>query len=142
VGLLVAGYDSSGPHLYNTCPSGNFNEYRAYGIGSRSQSARTYLEKHLEEFGDADMDALITHALTALSGCTDADTKLTAENCTLGVVGKGHAFRVVEGADILPFLEVVEEEGAGAGEDAGGAAAGEEAVAGAGGDDGGDVAMG
>ena len=27
VGLLVAGYDTNGPHLFETCPSGNYYEY-------------------------------------------------------------------------------------------------------------------
>lgn len=27
VGLLVAGVDKDGPHLYETCPSGNYYEY-------------------------------------------------------------------------------------------------------------------
>jgi hypothetical protein len=37
VGLLVSGHDTKGPHLYNTCPSGNFYEYKAHAIGARSQ---------------------------------------------------------------------------------------------------------
>jgi 20S proteasome subunit alpha 6 len=37
VGLLVGGYDRTGPHLYNTCPSGNYYEYKAMAIGARSQ---------------------------------------------------------------------------------------------------------
>lgn len=37
VGLLVAGYDKTGPHLYNTCPSANYYEYKAMAIGARSQ---------------------------------------------------------------------------------------------------------
>jgi 20S proteasome alpha/beta subunit len=37
VGLLVAGHDARGPHLYNTCPSGNYWEYKAMAIGARSQ---------------------------------------------------------------------------------------------------------
>jgi 20S proteasome subunit alpha 6 len=37
VGLLVAGHDAKGPHLYNTCPSGNYYEYKAHAIGARSQ---------------------------------------------------------------------------------------------------------
>jgi len=52
VGLLVAGYDKIGPHLYQTMPSGNFLEYKAMAIGARAQSARTYLEKHFEEFAE------------------------------------------------------------------------------------------
>lgn len=37
VGLLVGGYDKTGPHLFNTDPSGNFFEYKAMAIGARSQ---------------------------------------------------------------------------------------------------------
>ncbi len=37
VGLLVAGYDATGPHLFNTCPSGNYYEYKAMAIGARAQ---------------------------------------------------------------------------------------------------------
>jgi 20S proteasome subunit alpha 6 len=37
VGLLVAGADARGPHLYSTCPSGNYWECKAMAIGARSQ---------------------------------------------------------------------------------------------------------
>lgn len=50
VGMLVAAHDQTGPHLFQTCPSGNYFEYVAMAIGARSQSAKTYLEKHFEEF--------------------------------------------------------------------------------------------
>ena len=40
MGLLVAGIDQDG-------------QYFAYSIGARSQSARTYLEDHLDQFNDA-----------------------------------------------------------------------------------------
>lgn len=36
VGLLVAGYDQTGPHIFQTCPSGNFWEYHAFAIGARA----------------------------------------------------------------------------------------------------------
>nr|AFK49441.1 unknown [Lotus japonicus] len=42
VGLLVGGLDESGAHLYYNCPSGNYFEYQAFAIGSRSQAAKTY----------------------------------------------------------------------------------------------------
>lgn len=50
VGMLVAAYDQTGAHLFQTCPSGNYYEYMAMAIGARSQSAKTYLEKHFDEF--------------------------------------------------------------------------------------------
>jgi len=52
VGFLVIGQDESGPHLYEFSPSGNSYEYYAMSIGARSQSAKTYLEKHYESFAD------------------------------------------------------------------------------------------
>lgn len=53
VGLLVIGYDKTGPHVYETSPSGNYFEYKAQAMGKQSQSARTYLEKHFETFDGA-----------------------------------------------------------------------------------------
>lgn len=66
VGLLVAGYDESGPHLYNTDPSGNYFEYYAMAIGARSQAAKTYLERKFEGFKEASLDELVKHALFAV----------------------------------------------------------------------------
>jgi 20S proteasome subunit alpha 6 len=42
-------------HLYQTCPSGNYYEYKGIAIGARSQSARTYLEKHFESFPNCEL---------------------------------------------------------------------------------------
>jgi 20S proteasome subunit alpha 6 len=51
VGLLVAGFDpQTGPHLFQTEPSGVYFEYKAQAIGARSQSAKTYLEKAYPSF--------------------------------------------------------------------------------------------
>lgn len=55
-----------GPHIYQTCPSANYFDCKAMAIGSRSQSARTYLEKHLNEFLSCDLDELVKHGLRAL----------------------------------------------------------------------------
>merc|ERR1712086_48875 len=59
VGLLIIGCDETGPKLYNTEPSGVFNEYFAMAIGSRSQAARTYLERTYESYPDATVDDLV-----------------------------------------------------------------------------------
>jgi 20S proteasome subunit alpha 6 len=52
VGFLVIGEDQTGPHLYEFSPTGTSYEYYAMSIGARSQSAKTYLEKHYESFMD------------------------------------------------------------------------------------------
>lgn len=48
-------------------------------VGSRSQSARTYLEKHLEEFADCETDELIKHGLRALRDTLPNEVELTTK---------------------------------------------------------------
>ncbi|POI22693.1 hypothetical protein CIB84_013559 [Bambusicola thoracicus] len=43
-----------GPHIFQTCPSANYFDCKAMSIGARSQSARTYLERHMTEFTDCE----------------------------------------------------------------------------------------
>ena len=106
VGLLVAGVDATGPHLFEFQPSGVTQEMAACGIGARSQMARTYLERHLEEFEASDREALIRHALRALKESLSQDKELTVDNTSLG--GGGGAkerFRLYEGQEIQGWLE-------------------------------------
>jgi 20S proteasome subunit alpha 6 len=114
VGLLVAGYDQTGAHLYETCPSGNYFDYRAQAIGGRFQSAKTYLERRLASFEGSSLDELIRHSLFALretlaSGAPgtekDAETKLTPQNVSIAVLGEGTPFALLEGAALQPYLD-------------------------------------
>ena len=66
VGVLIAGIDETGTHLYETCPSANFFEYKAMAIGAKCQSAKTYLERNFETFDTLGRSELITHGLRAL----------------------------------------------------------------------------
>jgi len=110
VGLLVAGVDShrKSCHLYQTCPSGNLYEFYASAIGARSQSARTYLEKHYESFPEASKDELIVHALQALVGCVSGDDELTKENGSIAIVGKDQKYTLIEGDELQPYLDKLE----------------------------------
>jgi len=113
VGLLVAAYDATGPHLYETCPSGNLNEYAAIAIGARSQSAKTYLEKHFESFPDLALDDLIKHALKALAGCVAGDNALDAASASLAVVGladdgKTVVSKLIEDDAVQPYLDAID----------------------------------
>lgn len=76
-------------------------------IGARSQSAKTYLEKHFEEFEDcacsfgmqaqaladwtseraATLEQLIDHGLHALRETLQQDKELTNLNTSIGIVG-------------------------------------------------------
>lgn len=108
VGLLVVGYDKTGPHVYETLPSGLFYEYKAQSMGARSQAARTYLEKHFEEFDDLSKDDLIKHALMSLKAT--ATKGLTSKNVTIAFVGKDTPFTILEDDETRPFLEGVQDE--------------------------------
>ncbi|KJE98188.1 20S proteasome alpha6 subunit [Capsaspora owczarzaki ATCC 30864] len=109
VGLLVAGFDESGTHIYQTCPSSNYYDCKAMSIGARSQSAKTYLERHFEEFTDADKDTLIRHGLTALRDSLPSNTKLSQKNCSVGIVGFDTAFTILEEDALSPYLSVLDE---------------------------------
>lgn len=136
VGLLVAGVDDKGPHLFEFQPSGMCEEMVAFAIGGRSQMARTYLEKNLDKFESCGREELIHHGLRALKESLVQDRELTVENTSVGVVGvelskEGvktvEPFKVFDGQDVKAWIDAVadDKEAAGEGEPEAGATAGE-----------------
>lgn len=107
VGLLVASYDQTGAHLYATEPSGNYYEYYAMAIGSRSQTSRTYLEREYENFANASLDDLIKHALKALAASLSGDTELDNKSAAVSVVGENKPFEIIEGQALQKYLDEV-----------------------------------
>jgi 20S proteasome subunit alpha 6 len=104
VGLLIAGVDAKGPHLFEFQPSGVTQEMIACGIGARSQMARTYLERHLDEFEGASREELIKHALRALKESLSQDKELTVDNTSVGISGIDEDFVHYEGQDVAEWL--------------------------------------
>lgn len=111
VGLLVAGIDKDGPHLFETCPSGNYYEYhvyfdllKAYSIGARSQSARTYLEDNLSQFSYSTLNELILHSLKALKKSASDEGEIKPSSVEIGVVGVNTPFRILKENEIAEFL--------------------------------------
>uniref|UniRef100_A0A8P0TPD1 Proteasome 20S subunit alpha 1 n=1 Tax=Canis lupus familiaris TaxID=9615 RepID=A0A8P0TPD1_CANLF len=109
VGLLIAGYDDMGPHIFQTCPSANYFDCRAMSIGARSQSARTYLERHMSGFMECNLNELVKHGLHALRETLPAEQDLTTKNVSIGIVGKDLEFTIYDDDDVSPFLEGLEE---------------------------------
>jgi len=107
VGLLIAGYDKRGPHIYQTCPSANYYDCKAMAIGARSQSARTYLERHLDEFKSSNLNELVRHGLLALRECLPNDTELSQKNLSVAVVGKDIPFTIYDDADVDTYLKML-----------------------------------
>ncbi|XP_063622688.1 proteasome subunit alpha type-1 [Cydia splendana] len=110
VGLLVAGYDDQGPHIYQTCPSALYFDCRAMAIGARSQSARTYLEKHLNAFQDCDLHELVAHGLRALRDTLPNEVDLNTKNVSIAIVGPKTPLRISDSAELAQLLALVEGE--------------------------------
>lgn len=113
VGLLVGGLDESGAHLYYNCPSGNYFEYQAFAIGSRSQAAKTYMERKFGSFMNSSREDLIKDALFAIKETLQGE-KLKSSICTLAVVGVGEPFHILDQKTVqglIDSFEIAEEEG-------------------------------
>jgi len=110
VGLLVAGFDDQGPHIFQTCPSANYYDCKAMAIGARSQAARTYLEKFLDSFDECELEELVKHGLRALRDTLPNEVDLTNKNVSVAVVGKEHDFTIYDDEKVDPFLAGIEGE--------------------------------
>lgn len=108
VGILVAGYDDNGPHIYHVEASAMSHDCLAMAIGARSQSARTYLEKHIDEFPDCHELSLIKHSLLALRECLPNDVELSTKNVSLAMVGKNTPFTTYDDERVEQFLELLQ----------------------------------
>jgi len=108
VGLLIAGYDEQGPHLYNTCPSGEYYELFAYAIGGRSTSAKTYLEKYFDKFPEMQTEELIKYGMEAMNKTTVSKGEtLTTKNTSICIVDKD-GFRELPADQVQTYLDKLE----------------------------------
>ncbi|KAH8352466.1 hypothetical protein KR084_004320, partial [Drosophila pseudotakahashii] len=117
VGLLVAGYDEKGPHVYQVTPSATFFNCKANSIGSRSQSARTYLERNLGTFLESSNDDIICHGILAILGTLPTDEHQSKENAaqfniTVAIVGKNQPFKILSNEENDRYLKMAKERGA------------------------------
>lgn len=103
----MAGLDESGAHLYYNCPSGNYFEYQAFAIGSRSQAAKTYLERRFGNFKDSSRDDLVKDALIATRETLQGE-KLRSSICTIAVVGAGEPFHILDQETVQQLIDSFE----------------------------------
>jgi 20S proteasome subunit alpha 6 len=106
VGLLIAGYDRTGPRLFRTCPSANFYEYKCVAIGSRCQTANSFLENNLEKLSDMNKDALIKIALEATKKAEDV--KINGNNIDVIIVGKDETTKLLSVDEINHYLNEID----------------------------------
>jgi hypothetical protein len=58
-------------------------------------------------------DELIHHALQGVRGCLQGDQELTASNVTIAVVGVDQPFKIIEGAELQPYVRKYSRAGVG-----------------------------
>ncbi|RKO92850.1 nucleophile aminohydrolase, partial [Blyttiomyces helicus] len=78
VSLLIAGFDETGPSLYQVDPSGSFWAWKASAIGKNMINAKTFLEKRYSETMEIE-DAVHTAILTLKEGFEGQMTESTIE---------------------------------------------------------------
>ncbi|ODV86156.1 hypothetical protein CANARDRAFT_27420 [[Candida] arabinofermentans NRRL YB-2248] len=109
VGLLVAGVDATGTHLFEFQPSGSVLEYFGAAIGARSQAARTLLERKYTEFADSSKEELIQYALTALRDTLAQDKELNQHNTTVAVVSVDNPqFTIYDDDEVVQWLNLLD----------------------------------
>ena len=106
VGLLIVGYDRSGPKLFRTCPNANFYEYNCVAIGNRSQVANSFLENNIEKFLNMNKDELIKIALETIK--KTEDIKIDGNNLDVILVGKDENIKLLTKDEIDNYLKGIE----------------------------------
>jgi len=100
VSLLIAGFEESGPQLYQVDPSGSYFAWKATAIGKNMNNAKTFLEKRYSESLELE-DAINTALLTLKEGF---EGELTENNVELGIIGADRKFRRLTTAQIKDYL--------------------------------------
>merc|ERR1712217_99164 len=109
VSLMIAGYDDSGPQLFQVDPSGSYFGWKASAIGKNHVNAKSFLEKRYNDDVELE-DAIHTAILTLKEGFEEA---ITAENIEIGVIGEAttnynRQFTVLTPAQVKDYLDEVE----------------------------------
>ncbi|KAL7739696.1 hypothetical protein ACLKA6_012247 [Drosophila palustris] len=102
-GLLLAGYDEKGCHIYQIMPSANVFNCKAMAIGARSQGARTYLGRYQVLFPSSSKDEIICHGIHAINAAHPIDEKL---NITIGIVGKNQPFKLLSAEECSAYQDM------------------------------------
>mmetsp|Transcript_42234 Transcript_42234/g.92035 ORF Transcript_42234/g.92035 Transcript_42234/m.92035 type:complete len:236 (+) Transcript_42234:102-809(+) len=104
ISLMIAGYDDSGPQLFQVDPSGSYFGWKASAIGKNHVNAKSFLEKRYNDDIELE-DAIHTAILTLKEGFEGA---ITAENIEIGIVGEDRKFRTLTPSQVQDYLGEVE----------------------------------
>ena len=94
--LIIAGYDSTGFHLFSTDPSGAYIEYKAICEGKKSDKISQYLDKYYKP--EITRDEAIELALNAIQ--KSLDKKLKKDNLEIVTIEKNRSYLKVIKKDL------------------------------------------
>jgi 20S proteasome subunit alpha 2 len=101
ISLMMAGYDDSGPLLYQVDPAGTYFGWKASAIGKNAANMKNFLEKRYSKEMELD-DAVSTAILTLKEGFEGAITK---DNIEIGIIGADKKFKVLTPAEVQDYLD-------------------------------------
>ncbi|KAF8777269.1 proteasome subunit alpha type-2-like [Argiope bruennichi] len=102
VSLLIAGWDSDRPYLFQCDPSGAYFAWRATAMGKNHVSGKAFLEKRYSEELELD-DAIHNAILTLKEGF---EGQMTADNIEIGICNKS-GFRRLLPAEVKDYLAAI-----------------------------------
>merc|ERR1712154_508337 len=104
ISLMMAGYDDTGPQLFQVDPSGSYFGRKASAIGKNHVNAKSFLEKRYAEDIELE-DAIHTAILTLKEGFEE---QITGENIEVGIIGEDRKFRVLSKSEVQDRLDELE----------------------------------
>jgi proteasome alpha subunit len=94
--MLIGGIDNSGPHLYETDPSGALRGYKAVGIGMGRDAAMEVFEKEFKE--NMTQNQAINLGLKGLSAANENNLK--ADVIEIAVVNTSKGFHALDSKSV------------------------------------------
>merc|ERR1712060_832981 len=104
ISLMIAGYDETGPQLFQVDPSGSYFGWKASAIGKNHVNAKSFLEKRYNEAMELE-DAIHTAILTLKES---VEGSITSENIEIGIVEADKKFRVLTATEVNDYIKEVE----------------------------------
>jgi len=104
VSLLIAGFDSQGPQLYQVDPSGSYWAWKATATGKNMVNAKTFLEKRYSD--ELDLEYAIHTAILTLEEGFEGE--MNEHNIELAIIGEDKKFRVLTPAQVKDYIGEVE----------------------------------
>eukprot|EP00792_Barthelona_sp_PAP020_P004933 TRINITY_DN2418_c0_g1_i1.p1 TRINITY_DN2418_c0_g1~~TRINITY_DN2418_c0_g1_i1.p1 ORF type:complete len:234 (+),score=78.61 TRINITY_DN2418_c0_g1_i1:165-866(+) len=100
IALFVAGFDDSGPQLFQVDPSGAYWPWKASALGQNEAVAVNFLEKRYSPSMEL-TDAIVT-ALSALKDVHDGS--LTNDNVHVAIVDESRKFHILSPSEVQEYL--------------------------------------